>query len=64
MSPPPKKTGIKKMTNIQNAINGFLAGWSVDILGSWSIMDFISLILVLTMLAAVLNYFFYKADAK
>lgn len=44
---------------IQSLVNA----WSVNFYGSWSIMDVFSLIAFLTLLGAILNYFFNKAGS-
>jgi len=45
------------VSDIQIMINA----WSIDFYGGWSIMDIFRVLLVLSVVAKVINYFFDKA---
>lgn len=44
-----------------NTIINFIAAWSVDIAFGWSVMDVVSLSILLLFIGKLLNYFFYAA---
>jgi hypothetical protein len=47
-----------------NAFRELFEAWSIDIFFGWSIMDIASLCILLWVIATLVNYFFFKADAK
>lgn len=44
-------------------IQGFVSAWAVDIAFGWSVLDVVSLLLLLLFLGKLINYFFFKAGA-
>ncbi len=44
-----------------NTIQAFINAWSYDIAFGWSIMDVAGLLIILLLVSAVINYFFFKA---
>ena len=49
---------------MRDAFRGFLNAWSVDIYAGWSIMDVVGLLIVLSVISVLLNYFFFKAGGS